>query len=63
MTEIEKFRAAVEAFLAQHGMTPTRFGKEFAGDPLFVFQLRNGREPRTDTRQRVLSAMQQERAA
>lgn len=63
MTEVEKFRTEVESFIARHGMTPTRFGKEFAGDPLFVFQLRNGREPRTDTRVKVLTAMQQERAA
>lgn len=57
MSDIEKFRDEVEQFIASTGMTPTRFGKEFAGDPLFVFQLRGGREPRTDTRQRILGAM------
>lgn len=57
MSDIEKFRNEVEAFISSSGMTPTRFGKEFAGDPLFVFQLREGREPRTDTRQRILNAM------
>lgn len=57
MTEIEIFRAEVERFISKHDWTPTRFGKEFAGDPLFVFQLREGREPRTDTRQRILSAI------
>lgn len=57
MSEIEKFRSEVEAFIASSGVTPTQFGKEFAGDPLFVFQLRKGREPRTETRQRILDAM------
>lgn len=63
MTEIEKFRNEVEGFIAQLGLSPTRFGREYAGDPLFVFELRKGREPRTDTRAKVLAAMQQERAA
>jgi homoserine dehydrogenase len=31
-----------------------------AGDPLFVFDLREGREPRSDTRARILRAMQDE---
>lgn len=58
MTEIETFRQTIEQFIAAKGMTPTRFGKEFAGDPLFVFQLREGREPRTDTRRRILTAIE-----
>jgi homoserine dehydrogenase len=58
MTELERFRETVEKFISDtDGMTPTRFGKDFAGDPLFVFQLREGREPRTDTRQRILNAI------
>jgi len=57
MTEIEHFRTEVERFLADKGISPTRFGKEFAGDPLFVFQLREGREPRTETRARIIEAM------
>lgn len=57
MTEIETFIKAVEAYISQHETTPTAFGKRFAGDPLFVFQLREGREPRTATRQKVLDAM------
>src|SRR5690606_16697257 len=39
--------------------TPTRFGRAVAGDPLFVFDLREGREPRSETRQRILKAMQE----
>lgn len=57
MTEIERFRNTVEQFIASKGITPTQFGREFAADPLFVFQLRDGREPRTATRQRILDAI------
>jgi len=57
MNEIESFKAKVEAFLAQASMTPTQFGKRFARDPVFVFQLREGREPRFQTRQKILWLM------
>lgn len=63
MTEIEKFRETVERYIKAHGLNPTQFGKDFAGDPKFVFQLRKGREPRTGTRHRILSALRSERAA
>ena len=63
MTELDIFRNAVEAFISENEWTPSRFGKMAAGDPLFVFQLRDGREPRTATRQRVLSFIKQERAS
>jgi len=33
---------------------PTRFGKEALGDPRFVFDLRNGRDPRPQTVARVI---------
>lgn len=54
---LEQFRAKVEEYLNKNDMTPTAFGRRFAGDPLFVFQLRTGREPREATRDKVLSAM------
>ena len=57
MSEIETFINAVEQFIADHEWTATRFGKEMANDPRFVFQLRTGREPRTSVRQRVLKRM------
>jgi homoserine dehydrogenase len=57
LTEIDAFRETVEKFITEREMTPTQFGKQFAGDPLFVFQLRDGREPRTQTRQRILEAI------
>ena len=60
MGDIDDFRQAVESFIAQRGWTATRFGRTIAGDPLFVFDLREGREPRSDTRQRILKAMQDE---
>lgn len=57
MSDLEKFKASVEAYLEKHGMTPTRFGREAANDPSFVFQLREGRELRTATRERVVAYM------
>lgn len=53
----DEFKALVETFMAQTGTSATAFGKRYAADPLFVFQLREGREPREATRERVLSAM------
>lgn len=43
----------IEQHLKQSGMPPTRFGREAVRDPRFVFDLRNGREPRARTRARV----------
>jgi homoserine dehydrogenase len=57
MSDIHSFRQSVEAFISTRGWTPTRFGRAIAGDPLFVFDLREGREPRSDTRARILKAM------
>ena len=39
----------VEKFLRQTDVAPTRFGREAMGDPRFVFDLRNGRDPRPGT--------------
>ncbi len=57
MSDIASFRHTVESFISSRGWTPTRFGRTVAGDPLFVFDLRDGREPRTETRARILKAM------
>lgn len=43
----------VERFLRQTEVAPTRFGREAVGDPRFVFDLRNGRDPRPETVARV----------
>ena len=58
MSDIDSFKASVESFISERDWTPTRFGREIAGDPLFVFDLREGREPRSETRQRIVRAMQ-----
>jgi len=43
----------VEKFLRQSDVAPTRFGRDAMGDPRFVFDLRNGRDPRPGTVERV----------
>jgi hypothetical protein len=45
----------VEKYLRTHQLAPSRFGRQVAGDPRFVFDLRRGREPRAATRDRVLA--------
>ena len=58
MNEMQTFLDSIEAFISDTpGMTPTRFGREMAGDPRFVFQVRKGREPRRAVRERVLKNM------
>ena len=49
----------VEKFLRQHDTAPTRFGREAMGDPRFVFDLRNGRDPRPGTVARVRAYLQE----
>lgn len=46
-------RRRIELYLRRTAMAPTRFGREVVGDPRFVFDLRNGREPREKTSARV----------
>jgi hypothetical protein len=43
----------VELHLRRFDVPPARFGTEAVGDPRFVFDLRNGREPRPRTVARV----------
>ncbi len=43
----------VEKFLRHSSVPAARFGREVMGDPRFVFDLRNGREPRPLTVARV----------
>jgi hypothetical protein len=40
----------IERFIKAQGITPTRFGREAVKDPNFVFDLRDGREPRRRVR-------------
>ena len=43
----------VEKYLKISNTPAARFGREAMGDPRFVFDLRNGREPRARTVERV----------
>ncbi len=43
----------VEKFLNRSQTAPTGFGRDVVGDPRFVFDLREGREPRQTTVERV----------
>ena len=43
----------VEKFLRSTKVPAARFGREVMGDPRFVFDLRNGREPRQRTIERI----------
>lgn len=43
----------IESYLKANRVPPTRFGREAVGDPCFVFDLRDGREPRRATIARV----------
>lgn len=43
----------IEVFLRRTRMPPTKFGRLAAHDPRFVFDLRDGREPRPKTERRV----------
>lgn len=49
----------VERFLRQHDTPPTRFGRQAMGDPRFVFDLRNGRDPRPRTVARVRAYLEE----
>ena len=43
----------IETYLRRSATPPTRFGRDALGDPRFVFDLREGREPRAATVERV----------
>ena len=48
----------VEKYLKSSNTPAARFGREAMGDPRFVFDLRNGREPRPRTVERVRSFLE-----
>ena len=48
------FLEKVELFLKRFSITPSTFGKMVLRQPMFVFQLRAGRECREETQQKVL---------
>jgi hypothetical protein len=45
----------IERFLANMGVSPTRFGRTVVHDPRFVFDLRAGRRPRRQVHAKVES--------
>lgn len=45
--------ARVERHIKKYRIAPARFGRDAVGDPCFVFDLRDGREPRAPTVRRV----------
>lgn len=49
----------IERCLRATGITPTGFGRASLGDPRFVFDLREGREPRSATAKRVLKFIEE----
>lgn len=53
----------VERHLRSNAVAPSRFGRDAAGDPQFVFDLRRGREPRAATADRVLAFIATTQAA
>ena len=44
----------IDAYLRQTKTAPTRFGRDVVGDPNFVLNLRDGRQPRKRTVKRVM---------
>ncbi len=53
---------SIERYLRESGTKPARFGREAVGDPRLVFDLRRGREPRSDIERRALAWIEKERA-
>lgn len=56
----------IERYLRSTRTAPTRFGRDALGDPCLVFDLREGREPRGRTVDRIsayLDSVEQERRA
>lgn len=56
----------IERYIKERRLPPSRFGRDAVGDPCFVFDLRDGREPRQQTMVRVgayLDRMEREQPA
>ena len=49
----------IEKFLNATGMKPTRFGREVAGDPRLVLDMRNGRQPSQPMRDKIRTYIQE----
>jgi homoserine dehydrogenase len=53
----------VEAAIVAKGLSPSRFGRDAAGDASLVFQMRDGRQLRHETAARVLAFIKKREAA
>ncbi|HYE52107.1 MAG TPA: hypothetical protein VEB20_21100 [Azospirillaceae bacterium] len=53
MRETDPILQPIEQYLARSGLSASAFGRLAVGDPRFVFDLREGRECRRATRDRV----------
>ena len=51
----------IEIFMRTSDVTAARFGRDAVNDPRFVFDLRNGREPRAETIARVIDFLEETR--
>jgi hypothetical protein len=51
----------IEIFMRTSDVTAARFGRDAVNDPRFVFDLRNGREPRPETIARVIDFLEETR--
>lgn len=59
----DALRRDIEAFLAAHELSPTRFGVLATGDRHLIRQLRKGRRLYPETEERVRAFMAAERSA
>jgi hypothetical protein len=53
----------IERHLRRRRMSPTRFGRDAVGDPNLVLQLRDGRELRAATLQRIVDYLDHDECA
>lgn len=63
MSTRDDLLAEIEKFLRDMGMTPTRFGQKSIADRALVQRLREGRDLRSGTIDRIRAFMARERAA
>ena len=56
--EVPVLLRRIERHMKERRIPPARFGRDAVGDPCFVFDLRDGREPRAKTVKRVDAYLQ-----
>lgn len=57
MPPMETLIRDIKAFCIAHNMPETTFGQKALNDPAFMYALRNGRDPRYSTVERVKNFM------